>query len=292
MKFRKGTKIRDSIRENGAVFVFVSETERKVYTMKKIKKFAAGLTLIALTVCTSLPATSRTTAAPPPVGVSFQVFYDDLSPYGAWVSYPDYGYVWIPRAAPGFRPYFSSGHWVLTDMGWTWVSFYDWGWAPFHYGSWQYDPFYGWFWVPGYDWAPAWLTWGYYSGYYGWAPLAPGISFSVGYYPPIDYWVFVPPTYITATGWSSNYYVASQHRIAFDNNTAISNVRSINVVDNTGTYNGQRFSAGPSRTEFERTANTKAQVVAIQDNNVPGKAQVRGDALSIYRPTEIGRAHV
>jgi hypothetical protein len=251
--------------------------------MKKIKKIATGLMLIVFAGCTSTLPTA-TTAAPAPVGVSFQVFYDDLSPYGSWVSYPEYGYAWIPRVAPGFRPYFSSGQWVMTDFGWTWVSFYDWGWAPFHYGSWQYDPFYGWLWVPGYNWAPAWVTWGYYDGYYGWAPLAPGVSFSVGYYPPIDYWVFVPPTYITTAGWNNNYYVASQHRIAFDNNTTLNNVRGINVVNNTGTYNGQRFSAGPPKTEFERTANTKVNVVPIKDMNSPGKARVSGDALSMYRP--------
>jgi hypothetical protein len=142
--------------------------------------------------------------------------------------------------------------------------------------------------VPGYNWAPAWVTWGYYGGYYGWAPLTPGISFSVGYYPPIDYWVFVPPRYVTVSGWNNNYYVASQHRIALDNNTAISNVRSINVVSNTGTYNGQRFSAGPPRAEFEKTANTKVDVVSVRDNNSPAKAKISGNNLSIYRPTVEG----
>jgi len=28
--------------------------------------------------------------------VSFQVFYDELSPYGTWVDDPEYGYIWIP----------------------------------------------------------------------------------------------------------------------------------------------------------------------------------------------------
>ena len=36
------------------------------------------------------------------VNVSFQVFYDDLSPYGTWIENPSYGYVWIPDAGPGF----------------------------------------------------------------------------------------------------------------------------------------------------------------------------------------------
>jgi hypothetical protein len=139
--------------------------------------------------------------------------------------------------------------------------------------------------VPGYHWAPAWVTWGYYDGYYGWAPLAPGVSFSVGYYPPIDYWVFVPPRYVTVSGWHNTYYTAYNNRIALDNNTYISNVRNINVVDNTGNYSGQRFSAGPSRTEFEKAANTKVDVVSIRDNNAPGKARVIGNNLSIYRPS-------
>ena len=92
--------------------------------------------------------------------VSFQVFYDQLSPYGSWVSYPDYGYVWVPGADAGFRPYGTRGHWVYKEDGWTWVSDYSWGWATFHYGNWFYDDSYGWMWTPGYEWAPAWVTWG------------------------------------------------------------------------------------------------------------------------------------
>ena len=85
--------------------------------------------------------------------INFQVFYDDLSPYGNWIESPDYGYVWRPRIN-GFTPYSTNGYWVLTDYGWTWVSGYSWGWAPFHYGRWYYDPFHGYVWVPGYEWGP------------------------------------------------------------------------------------------------------------------------------------------
>ena len=91
--------------------------------------------------------------------VSFQVFYDDLSPYGTWVESPDYGYVWIPDAGPGFTPYATNGYWVYTNMGWTWVSNYPWGWAPFHYGRWYTDPYYGPIWVPDNEWGPGWVTW-------------------------------------------------------------------------------------------------------------------------------------
>ncbi|MEI7662892.1 MAG: DUF6600 domain-containing protein, partial [Bacteroidota bacterium] len=66
--------------------------------------------------------------------VSFQVFYNELSPYGSWIENPQYGYVWVPDVSPGFIPYSTNGYWVFTDEGWTWVSNYAWGWAPFHYG--------------------------------------------------------------------------------------------------------------------------------------------------------------
>ena len=108
--------------------------------------------------------------------ISYQVFYDQLSPYGQWVDFPSYGYVWLPNAGPDFYPYSSRGSWIMTDYGWTWLSDYSWGWAPFHYGRWDYDNFYGWYWVPDNVWGPAWVTWRRAPGYYGWAPLGPGMS--------------------------------------------------------------------------------------------------------------------
>ena len=88
--------------------------------------------------------TAFTPAPKAQLSVSFQVFYDQLSPYGSWINYPNYGYVWLPTRVPqGFRPYANGGHWVYTNDGWAWVSDYDWGWAPFHYGNWFYDQYYG-----------------------------------------------------------------------------------------------------------------------------------------------------
>ena len=80
--------------------------------------------------------------------VSFQVFYDDLSPYGQWIDYPGHGYAWVPSAGRDFVPYATAGHWVWTEYGWTWVSDYSWGWGPFHYGRWDDDDYYGWVWIP------------------------------------------------------------------------------------------------------------------------------------------------
>ena len=93
-----------------------------------------------------------------PITVSFQFFYDQLSPYGQWIDNPEFGYVWIPDAGPGFVPYATEGNWVLTGFGWTWVSGYPWGWATFHYGRWYFDNYYGWIWIPGDEWAPAWVV--------------------------------------------------------------------------------------------------------------------------------------
>src|SRR5690606_41688585 len=91
--------------------------------------------------------------------VSFQLFYDELSPYGQWINDPQYGYIWLPDVRGDFRPYATNGHWINTEYGNTWYSDYDWGWAPFHYGNWVFNNNYGWAWVPGYEWGPAWVSW-------------------------------------------------------------------------------------------------------------------------------------
>ncbi|HET6991625.1 MAG TPA: DUF6600 domain-containing protein, partial [Bacteroidia bacterium] len=135
------------------------------------------------------------------VSVNFQVFYDDLSPYGTWINSPLYGYVWIPDAPVGFAPYATNGYWAYTEYGWTWVSYYPWGWAPFHYGRWYYDPFYGPVWIPDNEWGPGWVSWRNSDGYYGWCPMGPG-----SYNPRDDDWRFVEVNYFGSTT-INNYYV-------------------------------------------------------------------------------------
>src|SRR5258705_3513555 len=94
-------------------------------------------------------AVQNKTSAQVSVSVAFQSFYDDLSPYGDWIDYPEYGYVWRPdNRYSDFQPYRSEGHWAWSEeYGWLWVSDYEWGWAPFHYGRWIYDSYDGWLWV-------------------------------------------------------------------------------------------------------------------------------------------------
>jgi uncharacterized protein DUF6600 len=131
-------------------------------------------------------------ALPTTVGVSFNpstgqsainlgFFYDDLAPYGNWVSTPRYGWAWTPSAvADTWQPY-EDGHWAWTDQGWTWVSDEPFGWATYHYGRWYDDPTLGWAWVPGNEWAPSWVAFQEGPDYIGWAPLPPATRVVSGF---------------------------------------------------------------------------------------------------------------
>lgn len=212
--------------------------------------------------------------------VSFQVFYDQLSPYGSWVNYNQYGYVWIPtRVNQGFRPYGSSGHWIFTPDGWTWVSDYSWGWAPFHYGNWFYDDVYGWMWVPGYEWAPAWVTWGEYGDNYGWAPIAPSIQIGVAwntYRPPVYCWTFVPRSYMGRPGMNAHY-------VRYNTRTTV--VNNITVINNINSGNGRpQYMRGPQPTNVERYTHNTVRPVRIVESPRPVRGQVQNDQVTLYRP--------
>ena len=214
------------------------------------------------------------------ISVSFQVFYDELSPYGTWVDNSDYGYVWLPNVAHGFSPYATNGYWVFTEDGWTWVSDYPWGWAPFHYGRWFNDPYYGPMWVPDYEWGPGWVTWRRSSGYYGWAPIGPGISINLAYGDDYrehyNHYTFVGDRYLGRRN-INNYYVNTTNNVTIINNsTVIINPR----VDRTRnvTYN-----AGPDKTEVEKRVGKTFTPIAIKERSKPGH-NLTNNQLEIYRP--------
>lgn len=133
------------------------------------------------------PAPSEVAAAPQPApaaNVTYNYFYDSLSPYGTWVEVDGYGRCWQPTVVVvnrSWRPYSDGGHWVYTDCGWYWMSDYSWGWAPFHYGRWFSHPRYGWCWWPDRVWAPSWVSWRYSNAYCGWAPLPPAAYYRTGF---------------------------------------------------------------------------------------------------------------
>jgi hypothetical protein len=212
--------------------------------------------------------------------VSFQLFYDQLSPYGEWVNYPNHGYVWIPDVGSDFSPYKTDGHWVLTKYGWTWASNYRWGWAPFHYGRWSYDRAYGWFWAPGTDWGPAWVTWRRSNGYYGWEPMRPGFSISLSFGRPYnsndDHWTYVRCRDIDRPDIDRYSVGQTYHPWLFRNSTVINKTYIDNSRNTTYIY-------GPERSEVQKATGRTFTPVTIRENSRPGQTLSKGQ-LQIYRP--------
>ena len=214
------------------------------------------------------------------VTVGFQVFYDDLSPYGTWVNNPQYGYVWLPNAEAGFTPYGSNGYWTLTDAGWTWVSNYPWGWAPFHYGRWYTDPMYGPMWVPGDEWGPGWVCWRQSEGYYGWAPIGPGISievaYSSNYYVPNDNWRFVR---------NSDFGRTDIHNRYVDRSTNVTIIKNTTVINNNYVEGGRKvsYNAGPRKEEVEKHAGKTFTPIPIKESS-KHEQTVGNGGLQLYRP--------
>jgi hypothetical protein len=211
--------------------------------------------------------------------VSYQQFYDALSPYGRWIDYPNYGYVWSPNIVD-FRPYYSNGFWVNTDQGWCWNSGYSWGWAPFHYGRWFYEAGYGWLWVPGYEWAPAWVTWRTNADYYGWAPLPPGVStgISVSFSIPFEHWSFVDHRYIAARDFSRHIIDARKNEIVYKTTIAINNFG--HTKSNIG------FAKGPESREVERFSGQKITPVTVREFHRPAAPFIDMDRreMKVYKP--------
>lgn len=243
--------------------------------MKNLLKSLFLLIIISISFLISVPKVSAQQ-----VGVSFQMFYDNLSPYGRWLDNPIHGYVWIPNVGVGFRPYYTSGHWVYTDDGWAWFSDYPWGWAPFHYGRWFYEPIYGWMWVPGTEWGPAWVVWRHAVGCYGWAPLTPGITIEAAFGAeniiPMDHWVFVNERNILSHNLNKHYINDKEYDGIFKRSTVISTTHL-----NERTH--VRYVNGPERVEIERIATKKVKSVIIRDYDKPGHSFNKG-TLSLYRP--------
>jgi hypothetical protein len=212
--------------------------------------------------------------------VSYQIFYDQLSPYGQWIEYPNYGHVWIPDAGRGFAPYASDGYWIHTRYGWTWMSEYNWGWAPFHYGRWDYDSFYGWFWVPGYEWGPSWVNWRSANGYYGWQPMRPGYGVYSGFYNNhynnFDHWTFVRQNDFGRSDIYNYYVNRSDYPRIIENSS---------IIDNTVQERRRQvyYISGPDRRDVERISGNRVRSVTLRDTDTPGQ-QLDNNRLQLYRP--------
>ena len=207
--------------------------------------------------------------------VSNQTFYDELAPYGQWVRNREYGSVWIPDVDADFQPYASNGHWVVTDYGNTWVSDYPWGWAPFHYGRWFFDDRQGWAWVPDNEWGPAWVNWRSGGGYYGWAPLGPGIHLNINVNIPARHWVFVPQVYITSPRLYS--YCVPRNRV-------VNIYQNTTIINNYYRTNNRSYAYGPRRNEIEYVTRRSVPVYRIDNLDRPGRSQIQDGSVRFYRP--------
>ncbi|MCU0784576.1 MAG: hypothetical protein MUF81_11155 [Verrucomicrobia bacterium] len=130
--------------------------------------------------------TVEATAPPAPqaANVTYNYFYDTLSPYGSWIEIDGYGRCWQPTVVVvnrGWQPYGDRGRWLYTDAGWYWNSDYSWGATTFHYGRWFNHARWGWCWWPDTVWGPSWVSWRYSNDYCGWAPLPPAAYYRPGF---------------------------------------------------------------------------------------------------------------
>ncbi len=105
---------------------------------------------------------------------SVEQFFDPLANYGQWTD-TRFGYAFVPAVPQGWRPYV-NGRWGDNRL---WISDDPWGWATDHYGRWGFDDGIGWVWVPGTEWAPSWVAWRENDNVAGWAPIPPGVNYSV-----------------------------------------------------------------------------------------------------------------
>src|SRR5438128_10842122 len=222
---------------------------------------------------------------------SYDTFYNQLDRYGDWRETSDYGYVWQPRQAQSrtWRPY-TDGHWVYTDVGWTWVSEEPFGWATYHYGRWTRLRNIGWVWVPGDEWAPAWVSWRKSNDYVGWAPLPPEARFDRG------------------TGihnWSDSYYDVGPDQYCFVEtkqfgaprleSSVIPSERNVTIVNQTTnvtniTYNNTTIvNEGPSYDEVRVQSREPVQRYRLERNvnvdvSVEPRSVVRGETIVVAAP--------
>ncbi|MFP4292481.1 MAG: DUF6600 domain-containing protein [Cyclobacteriaceae bacterium] len=241
--------------------------------------------LLLLAFFTLSSVVSQRVEAQPGVSVSFETFYHELSPYGQWIDDRNLGFVWLPDVGRDFHPYMTNGYWVMTEYGNTWVSNYDWGWAPFHYGRWRFDDYYGWMWVPGTEWGPAWVAWRNGGGYYGWAPLGPGvninISVNIGRYIPNSYWTFVQHRHFMRPN-VFRYCAPRPHITRIINQTTI--------INNTYVYNDRHtYYTGPQVHDIERYTRQRVRVHRVNHVDQRGRSGVRNGTVSVYQPARSNR---
>jgi hypothetical protein len=250
----------------------------RTYTLTFLKSVRIVYFVLALLI---LPGTTYRASAQYDLDyVSYRDFYETLAPYGQWLEDAKLGYVWLPAVDINFRPYYTNGHWQMTNYGNTWISDYPWGWACFHYGRWTYDDYYGWLWVPGNHWGPAWVSWRHADGYYGWAPLSPGFEAGqpiTAYKCPSDWWIFIPARYL----YSGNYY-----RFWYGPRDNGKLVKAGNIITNTSTWEKTVHITGPTISHVKQTTGVAPEVYHVRGSR-NHNTRFQADEIRMFKPDEI-----
>jgi hypothetical protein len=188
---------------------------------------------------------------------------EDLDGYGSWIYDAPYGYVWSPRVAVGWSPYY-YGRWSWIDWyGWSWISYDPWGWAPYHYGRWYHRPSYGWCWYPGglnmrHHWSPGLVA------FFGWGGGGIGVGFGgVG-------WIPLAPNEPYYPWYGHGYYHGYRNATYIDNSVHIvNNTNVVNIYRNARVSNGI---VGVDGAQFGRGGNN----VRVGQNDLRRVDLVRG----------------
>jgi uncharacterized protein DUF6600 len=242
---------------------------------------------IAALLCTAAP---RSADAHP--GVSFEFFYDNLSPYGEWVEVPEYGYCWLPSGVDGDWSPYSDGYWAYTDAGWTWVSYEDFGWITYHYGRWvrvwiEFGSWH-WVWVPDYEWAPAWVSWRHGGGYIGWAPLTPRCRFrpEIGFSTWVDTEYDIGPSYYSFC--EIGFFGSPVLRpVIIDRSRNITIINNTVNITNITVNNGVVYTGGPNYQLLAHQTKKPIPVLKLErlaEAGKGGKAVVAGGKLVLHAP--------
>jgi uncharacterized protein DUF6600 len=238
--------------------------------------------------------------------VSFQSFYDELTPYGEWImitkeeidseltkgegqGYSSIGddenfiYVWQPsNAGKNWKPYV-NGKWEYTEQGWIWVSEYNWGWGPYHYGRWMRFKEYGWVWMPGYVWSPAWVMWRVSDTHVGWVPLSPRAKWSsesgiteenYRVKPKDEDWVFVQKSSFTDNLSEVNVVGAKENKNLISKSKTILNLKG---------EAGRIFNSGPEVREIEKSTGRSLVQKNITSLSERNKTVVAANEIKVYR---------
>jgi Family of unknown function (DUF6600) len=210
-------------------------------------------------------------------------FYNELQPYGLWVNYTPYGYVWIPGdVGYNWRPY-TRGRWAWTDYGWTWVSLERWGWIAFHYGRWGWDGRLGWYWVPDIVWGPAWVAWRWGDAHIGWAPLPPGAAWQTGRGFPSSHRWDIPGRYWNfVRGRDFMDRTVDRWILPAERNITIIELTRFEV--NVHERGGRVVDDGVDVNEIRRQTGRTVDRLTLKDATRPGPDRVEGGDLVVSKP--------